>query len=85
MNNVNLQIEQIVLNGIDLAPSQRADLQAEVAAELSRLVKAKGLPTHLQEGGTIPTLPAKLNLAENLNPRQMGQQIAQSIYQGMGS
>jgi hypothetical protein len=81
--NINLQIEQIVLDGIDLGPSQRADLQAEVAAELSRLVKANGLPPHLQEGGIIPTLSAKLNLTENLNPSQMGQQIAQSIYQGM--
>lgn len=83
--NIDLQIEQIVLDGIDLGPSQRADLQGEVAAELSRLVAANGLPPHLQEGGIIPTLSTQVNLNEELNPNQMGQQIAQSIYQGMGN
>ena len=81
--NINLQIEQIVLDGIDLGPSQRADLQREIIAELSRLVAANGLPPYLQEGGIIPTLSTQINLNEKLNSNQMGQQIARSIYQGI--
>lgn len=81
--NINLQIDRLILEGIDLSPSQRAHLQAAVEAELSHLMTVNGLPPHLQNGGTIPRLPTNINLTDNLNPGQMGQQIAQSIYRGI--
>ena len=81
--NINLQIEQILLEDIDLSYGERLYLQAAVEAELSQLLTAKGLPPHLQNGGIVPSIPAHINIPENPNPTHMGQQIAQSIYQGI--
>ncbi|MFH7026535.1 MAG: hypothetical protein ACHBN1_14275 [Heteroscytonema crispum UTEX LB 1556] len=78
--NINLQIEKLILEGIELSPRQRRQLQAAVEVELSRLCTENGLPSSLQNGGTIPKLPANLNITNNSNPSQMGEQIAQSIY-----
>jgi hypothetical protein len=83
--NINLQIERLILEGVDLSPRQRRQLQAAVEAELSRLLSENGLPPSLQNGGTIPKLPASLNVTQNSNPTQMGEQIAQSIYGGLNS
>lgn len=81
--NINLQIEQILLEDIDLSYRERLHLQATVEAELSQLLTARGLPPHLQNGGTIPSLPGPIHISDNSNPAQMGSQIAQSIYQGI--
>ncbi len=83
--NINLQIEHLILEDINLSYGERLRLQAEVEAELSQLLTTHGLPPHLQNGGTIPELPAQINIPENQNPVQMGQQIAQSIYQDLSS
>lgn len=81
--NINIQIERLILEGVDVSPSQRVRLQAAIEAELSRLVTVNGLPSHLQAGGTIPKLPANLSLTNTTNPMQLGQEIAQAIYGGM--
>ena len=81
--NINLQIEKLILEGVDLSPRQRRQLQAAVEAELSRLCTENGLPPSLQNSGTIPKMPANLNITNNSNPNQMGEQIAQSIYGGL--
>jgi hypothetical protein len=78
--NINIQIERLILEGVNFSPGQRRQLQAAVEAELSRLLAANGLPACLQNGGAIPKLPATLNVTQNPNPSQMGQEIAQSIY-----
>jgi hypothetical protein len=80
--NINLQIEKLILEGIELSP-QRRQLQAAVETELSRLCTENGLPPSLQNGGTIPKMPANLNITNNSNPSLMGEQIAQSIYGGL--
>ncbi|MDY6898118.1 MAG: hypothetical protein SWZ49_08560 [Cyanobacteriota bacterium] len=46
--NIKLNIEQIILEGVDVPRSQRPRLQAAVSAELSRLLTEKGVPPHLQ-------------------------------------
>lgn len=81
--NINLQIDHLILEDFDLSPSQRIQLQGQIQTELIHLLTAGGLPPSLQNGGSIPKLSASLMLDENLHPVQMGQQIAQSIYQGI--
>ncbi|MDJ0737538.1 MAG: hypothetical protein QNJ47_26315 [Nostocaceae cyanobacterium] len=81
--NLKLNIEQIILEGVDLPRSQRSRLQAAVETELLRLLSENGLPPHLQGGGTIPNLPATVNVTKGMKPEQMGREIAQSIYGGM--
>ena len=81
--NINLQINRLILEDIDLSPSQRALLKTTVESELSRLLAVNGIPQHLEQGGNITKLPTKINVTNNLNPRQIGQGIAQSIYKEM--
>ncbi len=81
--NINLQIEQILLEDFNLSSWERLQLQANVESELSQLLTTNGLPAHLQNGGTIPTLPVAIHSSGTQNPAQMGAQIAQSIYQGI--
>lgn len=81
--DINLQIEQILLEDFDLSYSERLHLQAVVEAELSQLLTANGLPSHLQNEIEIPRLSTNLDLPEHPNSTHMGKQIAQSIYQNM--
>ncbi|MGB3653857.1 MAG: hypothetical protein WBA41_21955 [Rivularia sp. (in: cyanobacteria)] len=81
--NLKLNIEQIILEGVDVPRSQRPRLQAAVSAELSRLLTEKGVPPHLQNGGAISSIPATVNVTKSIKPEQMGREIAQSIYGGM--
>ena len=83
--NINLNIEQIVLEGVDLPRSQRSRLQEAPSAELSRLMSEHGIPPHLRGGGEIPNLHVNVKEIKGLKPEQMGVQIAQSIYGGMVS
>lgn len=83
--NIDLQIDRLILEGIDLSTSQRTLMQANFESELSRLLAVYGIPQHLEHGGNIPRLLTSVNVTNNVNPRQMGQQIAQSIYKEMQS
>jgi hypothetical protein len=79
--NVNLQIDRLILHNIDLSPSQRADLQAIVTAELTQLFSTQGVPPQWQRGGAIAALPAgPIAVATGSDPQHLGQQIAQQIY-----
>lgn len=82
--NINLDIERLVLDGIDIASGQRNLLYASVTAELTRLFENGGLAGHLVAGGTLPKLSTRgVQLTDN-KPRQLGQQIAQSVYGRIG-
>ncbi|MDJ0900750.1 MAG: hypothetical protein QNJ55_18255 [Xenococcus sp. MO_188.B8] len=78
--NINFQIDEIILEGVSLSRSQRNRLQEALEAELSNLVSVNGLPPQFQQGGTITKLPVIPNLTKEMNPTQMGQEIARSIY-----
>lgn len=79
--NINIQIDRLILEGIDLSPSQRRHLQATVAAELSNVLTTNGFPSHLQNGTALPSLPlGKIEVTNITDTALMGQQIAQQIY-----
>ena len=78
--HLNLNIERIILEGVDLPRSQRSRLQTAVSTELSRLLTENGLPTSWQRGGSIPSIPATVSATKGMSPEQMGTEIAQSIY-----
>ena len=77
---INWQIDEIILEGVSLSRRQKIHLQEALEAELSSLVSINGLPYQIQQGGTIPKLPVTPNLTKEMNPSQMGQEIARSIY-----
>ncbi|MEM8674591.1 MAG: hypothetical protein AAGF83_12055 [Cyanobacteria bacterium P01_G01_bin.67] len=84
--NISVQIERLILEGVTLAPEQRALLKTSLEAELGRLLATEGLSPSLQSGGWVSSLPAPLiQLDSNSNPTQMGQQIARAVYGGLGS
>jgi hypothetical protein len=84
--NINVNIERLILDGISVSHAQRPLLQAAVEAELGRLLAEGGLGTELRSGGAVPSVPATaIQLSPDGNPTQWGQQIAQSVYGGIGS
>ena len=84
--NINLHIERLVLDGVALAPNQRHLLQASIEAELSRLLSQGGLASGINQGVAVPKISAaNLQLTAGTNPTQLGQQIAASVYSGIGN
>ena len=82
--NIKLHIERLILDGVNIAPSQRHLLQASVETELTRLLTDRGLSPSLAQGPAVPRLSTGgIQLTGN-NPTQIGQQIAQSVYGGIG-
>lgn len=82
--NINLHIERLVLDGVNIAPDQRHVLQASVTAELTRLLNHGGLAPSLVEGVALPRITTSGIRLTNNNPTHIGQQIAQSVYGGIG-
>lgn len=84
--NINVNIERLILDGISLPQAQRPLLKAAVEAELGRLLTEGGVGTEWQQGGAVPSVSATpIQLSPDGNPTQWGHQIAQSVYQGIGS
>ncbi|MEM9006468.1 MAG: hypothetical protein AAGE59_23455 [Cyanobacteria bacterium P01_F01_bin.86] len=83
--DINLHIEQLVLDGLSLSPRERRQLQATVETELGHLITENGLANYLHSNGTVPALTADtIQVSNNPNPSQLGTQIAQAVYQGIG-
>jgi len=82
---INVQIEQLILDGIQVAPHERSVLQAAVESELARLLARDGLNHELAAGGALPSLGApSVHMANRNNPGQFGHQIAQAVFKGIG-
>ena len=83
--NINLHIERLMLDGFDIAPEQRTALQIAVEGELSRLLTERGFSPSLAQGTSVPRLSAQdMQLTSAKSPTELGQQIAQSVYGGIG-
>lgn len=82
--NIDLHIERLILDGIDLTPHQRHLLQTSVTVELTRLLSERGMAPHLAGGIALNRLSASAVQWNGDNPVQLGQQIAQSVYGGIG-
>ena len=82
--NINLHIERLVLDGVDIAPHQRYLLHTSVTAELAQMFSNGSLAPGFAEGFSLARVSTDgVQLARN-NPTQLGQQIAQSVYGGIG-
>jgi len=83
---IQVDVERLVLDGIDLPAGQRPLLQSAVETELARLLTEGGLRPSLLAGGAMPSLRINaMQWAESSNPAQLGQQIARSVYGGIGA
>lgn len=83
--NIKLRIERLVLDGLNVGPGQGALIRQAVADELSRLLSEGGLAPGLQSGGARPDIrPVSMGLNGDENPLRLGQQIARSVFSGIG-
>lgn len=83
--NINLHIDRLVLDGLELAPEHRSLLQAAVESELSRLLTERGLSSSLARGIAVPRMSARdMQITGVSSPTELGRQIAQSVYGGIG-
>jgi hypothetical protein len=83
---IHVNIERLILDGIDIPAGQRPLLQAAVETELARLLSEGGLHPSLLSGGSMPGL--RVNAIEwsgENDLAQLGQQIARSVYSGIGA
>lgn len=84
--NVRLHIERLILDDLPIRGSQRGLVQGAVEQELARLIEVNGVGPDTMTGGTRASVPhTVMHMTEGANPVQLGQQIAQAVYQGIGT
>ena len=84
--NIHLYIERLILDGLPIERAQGPHVQAAVEAELSRLLTEHGLGATSGAGSAVPSVSASaIQIASGSSPAEMGIQIAQSVYSGIGN
>jgi hypothetical protein len=83
--NVQLDIERLLLEGLNLSPVQRQQLQAAFEHEMSRLIDERGLSPAILSGGAVPSIKSAPLQSVAHDPAKLGAQIAQSVYFGLGN
>jgi hypothetical protein len=82
--NIELQIESLVIDGLDIPHAHRPALKAALEAELGRLLAESGLGESWQAGGAVPVLnTGEIRLQPGSSPSQLGASIARSVYAGL--
>jgi hypothetical protein len=84
MPDIHLHIERLILDGLPIERRQAPHVQAAVEAELARLLSTNGLGAQFQSGGAVPSIRAPEMQLTSDNSTQIGQQIARSVYGGIG-
>ena len=80
--NVRMHIDRVVLDGIDVAPADRARLKGAIESELARLVAERGIAS---VSGAVPSIRApQIHVSPGAKPAQLGNAIAGSVMGGMG-
>ncbi len=83
--NIRLHIERLVLDGFELQRRDGKAVKSAVKNELQQLLGGEGLRHELQQGGALPQVRADtLRVGVKPSPRQLGTQIARSVYGGIG-
>ena len=82
---INFHIERLILDGISIPAHQQATLQAAIVAALSQSLAAGGLAPSLLAGGAMPYVRGgSVQLSSQASPSELGAQIAQAVYRGIG-
>ena len=82
---VRVYIERLILDGLPITHNQGRLVQAAVEAELRRLLTENGVSESLGVGIAVPSVRADgIQLSSENSPAQLGTQIAQSVYSGIG-
>jgi hypothetical protein len=85
VNNIELYIERLIMEGIPVARGDMHLLQASVVQELTRLIAGGGLGPRLSGGVALSALVSpviRLNTGNGVTT--FGQQIAGAVYDEVG-
>ena len=82
---VQLDIERLTLEGLNVSPVERQQVQLAFEQEITRLIDERGLSPHITAGGALPSLKSAPIQAVAHDPMKLGAQIAQSVYFGLGN
>jgi hypothetical protein len=81
---IRIQINQLVLDGTPVQRQEAPVIVRAVEKELTRLLSEGGLSQNLASGGEYPEIRAgRMKITSN-NPREIGKEIAQAVYGGIG-
>jgi hypothetical protein len=84
--NIELHIERLILDGFSIEPGRRAELQAAVEAELTRLLATGALSSELLSGGAVRLLRGgEIQVTSQTSAAQLGQHIAQAVQGAIGA
>ena len=79
---INLHIDKIVLDGV--GQLDRGQLNTVIQKELHRLIDSQGLHGSLNQTTSINHVNAKpISIGNRVREKQLGHQIAQSVYRGL--
>ncbi len=82
---IQVDVERLVLDGIDLPAGQRPLFQAAFEAELGQLLASGGLNPALLKDQSLPGLRVDAGSWPGKDgPAQLGQQLARSVYGSIG-
>ena len=82
---ITVHIDQLILDGVSIAPHEREVLQAAVEAELGRLLAGGGVSPALQATGARSSVAGgAMTWSATHTPARRGQEIARAVYQGLG-
>ena len=82
---IRVHIEQLILDGVHVAPGDAPKLQAAVEGELARLVGERGLATEVSGGGALESVRGGVVQLEPANsPAKLGRQVAAAVHRGIG-
>jgi hypothetical protein len=82
--NIQVDIERLVLDGINLSYRERQQLGAGLESELRRLLAQDGPGAKLLAGSALRSVPAgAIEWTPGGDPTALGKQIAHSVYEGL--
>jgi hypothetical protein len=83
-NNIELQIEELVLHGF--SPGDRYHIGQVVEHELGRMFAERGAPPSLTRSDEIPSLEGgTFKVKPGSRVEEIGAQVAQAVYRGLGA
>ena len=83
--NINLHIERLILDGLPVESGQGAQVQQAVERELTRLLAVGELQNAWQSGSNVHRMQtAGIQMAQEIQPAHLGEQIAGAVYGGLG-
>ena len=83
--NINLHIDRLVLDGVSVAPHQRADLKAAVEVALRQQLANQGIGSAMQSNSHRRSVSGGAITIDNSHkPVSLGQQIGKAVYRGIG-